>query len=240
MFWVGLVLVTGLFFILHAQETATPVQVQPLSLTPQDIAQLPALSDKELAALFDVLAATPLITPEDLPRASSGFWSLAHPSWPPLPASFGWPAWSLANGAYLLNDLEPPGGGMMLMDGPPGPGGGGGTNIFVPAGVPAQVFTTNDLWLSITGKTNTTAYLVIHPPWNVTNGVYDLFSITNLLPVRTWTWLLRTTAGQTNLTAISQTNQIDFFILGTMLDSDADGLTDAYENLVSHTYPQQS
>ena len=121
----------------------------------------------------------------------------------------------------------------------PGDGGGSGTNYF-DSGYSAQVFTTNDLWLEITGTTNTgtgsgmTANLGIHSPWNVTNAVYDLFATTNLAP-SAWQWVLRCDPGQTNLTVPNLATPDEFFILGLTNDADGDGLTDAYENLVSHT-----
>ena len=73
--------------------------------------------------------------------------------------------------------------------------------------------------------------LIIHPPWNETIGVWDLFATTNLnayasgLNGTNWVWELRTDAWQTNLTIanFSITDQC-YFRLGTMLDSDGDGL----------------
>jgi len=79
--------------------------------------------------------------------------------------------------------------------------------------------------------TNTTASLVIHPPWNVTNGVYDLFSTTNLAPAW-WDWILRCAPGQTNLTITNLTEPQEFFILGLTNDLDGGGLSDAYERLL--------
>jgi hypothetical protein len=114
----------------------------------------------------------------------------------------------------------------------------------VSANFQSQPFTTNDLWLQITGTTNSitangTAWLVINTPWNVTNGVYDLFSTTNIVP-SAWQWVLRCAPGQTNLTVTSLTVPQSFFILGLTNDADGDGLTDAYELLVSHTDPNKS
>jgi hypothetical protein len=49
-----------------------------------------------------------------------------------------------------------------------------------------RVFGTNDLWLEITSWTNSTANLTIHPPWNVTNGVWGLYFKPNLaVPYKT-------------------------------------------------------
>ncbi len=55
-----------------------------------------------------------------------------------------------------------------------------GTISLTSANLQPPVFTTNDLWLEVSGVSNATAYLVIHIPWNETNGVYDLFGTTNL------------------------------------------------------------
>jgi hypothetical protein len=128
------------------------------------------------------------------------------------------------------------------LDGPPGPpggggggGGGGGTNS------PAYNYTTNDLWLKITGKTNTTGYFVIYEPATASGRIYDLFMTTNMSPTvsglnqTNWLHRLRTTSGQTNLTVASLTAAEGYFQLGTMLDTDGDGLPDAWENLVTHS-----
>lgn len=132
--------------------------------------------------------------------------------------------------------------GMQAMD-VPSPGGGGGTNGdggFYSDSFQPPVYTTNDLWLQMVGTTNNgtsmTAYLVINTPWNVTNGVYDLFATTNLAP-SAWQWLGRCSPGQTNLTVVNLANPTEFFILGLTNDTDGDGLTDAFEKLVSHTNP---
>jgi hypothetical protein len=112
-----------------------------------------------------------------------------------------------------------PGGGRTMDDAPwPGDGDIGtnspcdGTVIYGPA------FTTNDLWLQITGTTNAgtnwTAFLVIHPPWDVTNGVYDLWFTTNLAIAADWSWLLATTPGQTNLAPSNLPPAQAFFALG--------------------------
>ncbi len=123
-----------------------------------------------------------------------------------------------------------------LSDGPPIPGddGGGGTNEWGGGTTfDAKSHTTNDLWLEIVSMTvtNATANLVIHPPWNVTNGVYDLFSTTNLVPAW-WNWVLRCAPGQTNLTMTNVSLPMEFFILGLTNDSDHGGVTDAYEGLL--------
>lgn len=123
----------------------------------------------------------------------------------------------------------------------PGEGGGGGTNGVGGGMSNYQIATTNDLWLEATNIINTinagtgmTVTLLIHPPWNVTNGVYDIFATTYLAPTD-WQWVVRCDPGQTSLTLTNRPAQMEMYRLGLITDSDGDGLTDAYENLVSHT-----
>jgi hypothetical protein len=112
-----------------------------------------------------------------------------------------------------------------------------GTVSLTSANLQLQGFTTNDLWLEVVSVSNATACLVIHVPWNVTNGVYDLFYTTNLTPPSTWICLSRCAPGQTNFVVTNLADPRGFFILGLTNDVDGDGLTDAYEKLVSHTDP---
>ena len=76
------------------------------------------------------------------------------------------------------------------------------------------IFGTNDLWLEITGKSDDVASFVIHPPWNVTDGVYGLYFKTNLAIPYDWTWLLACASGQTNLVASNLPPAQAFFMLG--------------------------
>ena len=74
-----------------------------------------------------------------------------------------------------------------------------------------------------------------------TDGIpYDFFRSTNLLGNAitngTWTWLGKGSNGFTYLFS-SQPRPNAWYVLGTPQDSDGDGLTDAYEQLVSHTDP---
>ena len=134
--------------------------------------------------------------------------------------------------------------GLNSPDGPPSPPGGGGTSGGGSGGGGFQgyVFTANDLWLEIAGTTNAmttngTADLLIHTPSNELDGVYDLFATTNLAP-SAWQWVMRTAAGQTNLTVTGLAGPNEFLILGTMLPAnDLSGLTVAYENLVGNILP---
>lgn len=179
--------------------------------------------------------------------AFGSFFSLQRDQ-PPFPFNpfpeFG--LYSFGNGVFAFDDLDfnyaARGTEMVTMSSPPDPGGGGSgtndTNFYLLA----YNYGSNDTWIEITGKTNEWGYFLIHTP--ETNTFFDLYGTTNLSPVvpglnqTNWLWILRTSSGYTNL---SLTNLLSsdqgFFQLGTMLDSDGDGLTDAFENLVSHTDP---
>jgi len=102
-------------------------------------------------------------------------------------------------------------------------------------------YPSNVLWLELVTVTNQIGAFVIHTP--EPSAAYDLFATTNLstavpgLNLTNWAWLERLGPGQTNFVVSGLLSTECYFILGTMLDSDTDGLTDAYENLVSHTLP---
>jgi hypothetical protein len=245
----GAASIAGMMLV-HAQETTTSTTT---SIIPQSPANLPAIesySDAQLTQLINALAATPLIWPDALPDGGTGgtYWSLAHPNSPPLPATFGTPVWNLTprSTSYSamsssLSSSSDSGSGFYLLDDidyPPSPGDGG-TNVYIPSFQPI-ILTSNDLYLVITGTTNTgtdtTAFLTIHPPAGTTDGVYDLYATTNLAP-SAWQWVLRCNHGQTNLTVTGLSSPTEFFILGLTNDADGDFLTDAYEKLVSHTDP---
>jgi hypothetical protein len=102
---------------------------------------------------------------------------------------------------------------------------------------------TNDLWFTI-GVSNwgagALASFTIYPP--DVNTRWDLFGTTNLalngwLNLTNWAWILRTEIGETNAALTNLWPGMGFFRLGTMLDSDGDELTDAYEQLTSHSHP---
>jgi hypothetical protein len=127
-------------------------------------------------------------------------------------------AWQLSaqasrNGAMSAQDW----------DSPPLPPGGddGGTNIWQGGGPTFNGRTpgTNDLWLQILSVSNSTARLVIHPPWNVNNGIYELLYCTNLAPPISWQWLLRTAPGQTNLMVFNASDPQGFYRLEVPTDS---------------------
>ena len=69
-------------------------------------------------------------------------------------------------------------------------------------------------------------------------ATYDLFFSGNLVP--SWNLVSRSAPGQTNFVLSGLPQPTGFFVLGTMLDSDGDGLTDAYEWLVSSSKDQDT
>jgi hypothetical protein len=118
-----------------------------------------------------------------------------------------------------------------------------------PAGINEfRPYPTNGLWLELASVTNVTgnssnwvSNFIIHT--TNTTEQYDIFGTTNLSPnvpglnLTNWVWLLRTVSGETNIVITNNWPNQGFFVLGTTNDSDGDGLTDAYEHLVSHTDP---
>jgi len=97
------------------------------------------------------------------------------------------------------------------------------------------VITSNSITIAITNT----------PDSGWLTNAYDLFYTTNMaslpepvLCVTNWAWWSRSTSGQTNFAISNPGFSECYFRLGTMQDSDADGLTDAYERLTSHTDPE--
>src|ERR1035438_3323230 len=179
--------------VLHAQETTSQAGVT-----------------NDLDALLQAVeATTPLLA--DYATNGSNFYSAQHApgseeEWPPLPGDvLGLNVWPLGEGIFLLDDRNVDYAALS---------GGGKHAMNSPIGFMGATFTTNDLWLQITGETNSTAYLVLHPPWNETNGVYDLLYCTNLALPISWQWVLRTDAGQTNLIVNNVTDAQGFYRLG--------------------------
>jgi len=123
--------------------------------------------------------------------------------------------------------------------------GGAPLMRFATSGASAVCVTNGPVFL-----TNTVSYFTTNEGWTVgfdiaggTNGVpYDIFSTTNLvgdnITNSIWRW---EDVGYTcnSYTFTNQATNQMFYILGTPLDSDGDGLTDAYEKLVSKTDPNK-
>jgi hypothetical protein len=103
-----------------------------------------------------------------------------------------------------------------------------------------QWHSSDELWLEFVLRTNATGWLVIHPPEAESGNAFDLYCTTNLsafapgLNGTNWQWVLRCNPGQTNLIATNLTAKQCYFILGRTNDSDGDGLSTAFENLVAH------
>jgi len=115
---------------------------------------------------------------------------------------------------------------------------GGGMERMI-SGPATECVTNSPLYI-----TNTIAWFDTNTLWTVqfeiqgTNSPADVFTTTNLsgnnLTNSYWVWLERGPSCYT----YQYTNQApgqSYYILGTMLDSDSDGLTDAYEKLASKT-----
>ena len=172
--------------------TASPGSI---SLNVEDVAAIKSLSDEQLGAFATALTATPTIPASALPRGGMGIacWSLQNPSMPPLPGNtIGVDVWVLSDGSLLLNDVNfdydslsavsPVAGPQMRMGAmgaddisPPGAGNDDGSTNgnWGGADFKTRIFTTNDLWLEITGFTNHRAAFVIHSPWDDTNLFHD-------------------------------------------------------------------
>lgn len=182
------------------------------------------------------LAGLPLISPDAVPQRGT-FYRIQRSNFPPLPFNNqpGLPVYALGENRYLVDDrtvdyaaeqqaaaLERAlrsaevalGLGANSADGPPPLGEGEGTPDFGSQTNAFYSFSTNDLWLEVTGVTNSTVSLVIHPPWNATTNVYYLFNCTDLTPPAAWQWLLRTDPGQTNLAITNVPDTQAFYRLG--------------------------
>jgi hypothetical protein len=111
-------------------------------------------------------------------------------------------------------------------------------------GGPAYNYDPTNLWLEIKGVSSNQAFFEIRT--SDPDGPYDLFSTTNLalttnvggLNRTNWVWLMRTDWGQTNVVLPNLWPSEGWFKLGTMQDTDLDGLPDAFENVVSKTNPE--
>ena len=185
----GFVVLSGL---LHAQESATD--------------NVSALSDFETELM--VLETTTPMPASQLPEDTHGFYSAQNPDWPPLPGDvLELPIWPLGDGLYVLDDTNVD--YVALAQSQPA-----AFSRMAGGFSPDLSFSTNSLWLQMLSVTNGTARLVIYPPSNVTDGVYDLLYCTNLDSPIAWQWLLRSNPGQTNLVVPNATNKQGFYRLG--------------------------
>ena len=140
------------------------------------------------------------------------------------------------SGTMLATTLSVDGssGTMSAMSMIPGSGGGsGGTNSTSPY---TPAYSMPGLKLKVLGASGSNVILRVA---DGTNGVYyDLYRATNLvgssLTNSAWIWLGLVTNNQT-VVLPGQPGPNAFYVLGSPLDSDADGLTDAFESLITHT-----
>src|SRR5665213_1361470 len=190
----GAVFIFTLCFILHAQEAA-PTAAAPVG------------ADGEMDASLQALESVPPMPASRLPVETHGFYSVQNPQWPPMPADvLGLNVWSLGDGFFAVDDRSvnyDEVQAAMEAAGLVRPMGSGFSPLFLTD--------TNDLWLEMVTVTNGVAALVIHPPWDQTNSVYDLRYCTNLDPPLAWQWLLRSDPGQTNLFVANATDAAGFY-----------------------------
>jgi hypothetical protein len=213
-------------------------------------------------ALILPAAAQPVLV-TNAPAIGTFYLLSVHPSLPwPYDPFFGTLPVYFYDGAYWVDDTEllVEGGGGMMLNSSISPGGGSGssltftntcsgpTNFTITYQLSATnipPYGTNDLWLEMKMATNNVAHLTIHTP--TTNAPYDVFGTTNLSPhvlplnLTNWMWLQRATGVDTNFVWTNITHCAGaWFQLGTMQDDDGDGMTSAYEGLVSNTSTNNS
>jgi len=159
----------------------------------------------------EVIETTTPVAASELPDGGT-FWSAQHSPastspWPPLPSSFGLPAWPLGDGIFLLDDTN--------VDYEALAQSASVVHSFTSDFQP-QVFTTNDLWLQINGVTNDgtgwTANLTINTPWNDTNLTHDLYYATDLDAPIQWDFVMRCV--YTNNVVPDLCSPLGFFRLG--------------------------
>jgi hypothetical protein len=179
---------------------------------------------------------------------AQSYYSLQHTNWPPFPfLPLEVPVLDLGDGIFAYDDLSVDYDQLRaarqqtLMEGenepppPPGEGGGEGNgDVQVPL---AYDFTTNDLWVEIVLVTNRDISLIIHAP---DTNAYDLYRTFELIGKHAtnsaWRWVGQGTNGQ-SLTFYNVRCRHAFYMLGSGVDSDSDGLADAFEVLSSRTSP---
>lgn len=204
-----LAILTQLTFASYAQESASSLSstspeatpIQALDLTGKDVAAFDTLSEEQLQALVNILDATPIIPPADLPQNGT-FRSLREPLWPPFPGDLkGVGAWELTDGSYLLDDATTSAattqattvtssGSITLsaMDssGPPSPGGTNdvSTNSYTPHLTGTGVNYGTNLFLANASVTN--GWLAALASNTVPGVSYTIQWTTNLLAPQNW------------------------------------------------------
>ncbi|MCU0783343.1 MAG: hypothetical protein MUF81_04695, partial [Verrucomicrobia bacterium] len=123
---------------------------------------------------------------------------------------------------------------------------GGGSEMRLLVGGTSECITNVPVYI-----TNLVAFFDTNQGWTVTfdiqgsydgttTALYDVFTTTNLVGDNgtnsQWVWLERGPSCST-YQYTNQAEAVSFYLVGTPLDSDGDGFTDAYERLVSHSDP---
>jgi hypothetical protein len=197
-----------------------------------------------------------LVPPESVPTGGTFFYgSQLETDAPPYPANLlcpECPVYRMDEDTFLVDDssqqqLVTMGeGGMMESNSMEPPCEECGTNEWSGFQFTPPVYASNDLWLEITLKTNSTGYFVAHPAWDELNNSFDVFATTNLtaegtgLNATNWVWILRTIGGVTNFTSSDLIDETRFYRLARTNDADGDGLSDAMESIWSHTLVSNS
>ena len=76
------------------------------TLSSTDFYEIKSYSDAEFRAFLGLLAETPTLAPDQLPRGGGGYFSLQHPNWPPLPVDINRNRVWQADGIFILDDVD--------------------------------------------------------------------------------------------------------------------------------------
>ncbi len=168
------------------------------------------------------------------------FFSLQNTDFPPLPfLPFDVPVYDLGGGFFAYDDTSVNYVQLREESGPPSPEDGGGASDNS-SGATAYNYSTNDLWVELTGATNGIVTLLLHAPDAAPYDLYRTFLLHgDSVKDCDWQWMARGTNSQSVAITNGACRQA-FYVLGTTNDTDADGLTDAYELLVTKTSPTNS
>ncbi|MEP6662689.1 MAG: hypothetical protein ABJC04_03395 [Verrucomicrobiota bacterium] len=182
-----------------------------------------------------ILAVIVFSATDTIPVHADTFYSLQNTNTPPLPfLPFDVPIYEMSSGVFAFDDLSIDYVQLRSETSPPNPEEGGGTNENSST-LLAYNYSTNDVWVELVTATNETVTILLHAPGTAPYDLYRTFllqgdSITN----GDWQWMARGTNNQPFTLTNGACCQA-FYILGTTNDTDADGLTDAYELLVTKT-----
>lgn len=171
---------------LLAQQMVKPrfIPLQAAQAVAEQVSEPVELTWEEFELIPEGLRKEPLYPPEKLP-SSATFYSLQRTYYPPLPYNpLGRPCWDLGDNIFLMQDvkvdyvtLEKEAKELAekeaaeKFEGGEKDGGGGMMR-------PSAIYSTNDLWLEITGVSNSTAFLILNG--TVPDVAYEILSRVNL------------------------------------------------------------